>query len=396
MNSIVFSFFLAFIMTGTDMQSLNTFMDRASNSFEVLSSQMELEKIEPVDLGSFPSPIIACKELEKQFLKTNIYIKHDGLSNPTQISLGGNKLRKLAYILAEAQAQKVTSLITFGCAGSNHALQTTICAQQLGMTSYCLLLDQENNASVRRNLLLQEAYGGKLIHFKNRSDRTAAAVELFLRLEKEEGKKPYIIPTGGSSPLGTLGYVDAATELKRQIERGLLPQPDRIYIPVGSAGIAAGLLLGLQLQNNKAHVYCVLTEPDDKEHTLSKKIEKLFCETETLLRSYNKNIPEFSYFKNKYTIVTEYTGTDYGVTCPKASEALDIMYKYESITLDTTYSAKCFAALLNDLRSGSCDNQTVLFWNTYCSELYNHITDKIDYKKLPKEFHSYFINSKNA
>ena len=379
-------------MTGTTMPLLNTFIDQASNSFEVVSSQVEPQKIEPIDLGPFPSPIIACKELEKQFLKTNIYIKYDGLSDSNQISLGGNKLRKLAYILAEAQAQKAKTLITFGCAGSNHALQTTICAKQLGMTSYCLLLDQENNASVRRNLLLQEAYGGKLVHFKNRSDRTAGAIELFLRLEKEEGTKPYIIPTGGSSPLGTLGYVDAAAELKKQIEEGLLPQPDRRYIPVGSAGIAAGLLLGLQLQNSKAHIYCVLTEPDDAEHTLSKKIEKLFKETDTLLRVHNKNIPELDCLATNYTIVTGYTGTDYGVASPKASEALNVMLKYESVTLDTTYSAKCFAALLDDLKSGACDNQTVLFWNTYCSAFYTEITDKIDYKKLPKEFHTYFTD----
>ncbi len=396
MNHIIFSFFLALIMTGTTMPLLNTFIDQASNSFEVVPAEAALKKTEPIDLGPFPSPIIACKELEKQFLKTKLYIKHDGLSDPMHISLGGNKLRKLAYILAQAEAQKAKTLITFGCAGSNHALQTTICAQQLGMTSYCLLLDQENNASVRRNLLLQEAYGGKLVHFKNRSDRTAGAIELFLRLEKEEGKKPYIIPTGGSSPLGTLGYVDAAAELKKQIEDGLLPQPDRIYIPVGSAGIAAGLLLGLQLQHNKAHLYCVLTEPDDAEHTLSKKIEKLFKETHTLLSVYDKDMPELNSLAKNYTIVTGYTGKEYGVACPKASEALDVMYKYESITLDTTYSAKCFAALLDDLRSGACAHQTVLFWNTYCSELYTTITDKIDYKTLPKEFHSYFTDSKNA
>ena len=382
------------------MPSLTTLMDSASNSFMV-TVQIEEEKNQDKNLlrtllGDFVSPIIRLTELEKNYTKTQIYLKHDGLSQKNKISLGGNKLRKLAYILADAQAQQAKSLITFGCAGSNHALQTTICAQELDMNSYCLLLDQANNSSVRRNLLLQEAYGGKLLYFKNRQERTAGAVKLFLTLEKEEGIKPYIIPTGGSCPLGTLGYVDAAEELEKQIQSGLLPRPDKIYIPVGSAGIAAGLLLGLQLQKNRAHVYCVLTEPDDSEHTLAKKIEKLFNQTNDLLIAYDKDFPKLSCSQENYTIITGYTGIDYGVACPEGIEALAYMQQHEKITLDSTYSAKCFAALLHDLRSFACENQTVLFWNTYCSDLFTEITDTIDYKKLPKEFQKYFINLENV
>ena len=374
------------------MPLITDYIDQASNSFNVvfLSAPEQEKKIDPINLSSFPSPIIRCTELEKLFPKTNMFIKHDGLSDTKKISLGGNKLRKLAYILADAQNKQTKSLITFGCAGSNHALQTTICAQELGMNSYCLLLDQENNSSVRRNLLLQEAYGGKLLYFKNRTERTAGAVELFLRLEQEEGVQPYVIPTGGSCPLGTVGYVDAARELIQQIQSGLLPQPDSIYLPVGSAGIAAGLLLGLQLYNNKAHVYCVLTEPDDAKHTLAHKIKKLFYETNKLLSAWDKNFPKLELEEKNYTIVTGYTGTDYGVACPKGQKALDFLQKQEHITLDNTYSAKCFAAVLDDLRSKRCEDKTVLFWNTYCSEFFTNITDMVDYKKLPKEFHRYF------
>lgn len=159
-----------------------------------------------------------------------LHIKRDDL---TATPYGGNKVRKLEFLLADAQRQGARDLLTFGYAGSNHALATAIYGAQAGLHVTSLLLPQPNAQYVRRNLLAGHAAGARLLARRN-VPAIALTVALFSAKAVLSGqRRPYIIPAGGSSPVGVLGYVNAAFELADQVNTGLVPLPDRIHESTG-------------------------------------------------------------------------------------------------------------------------------------------------------------------
>jgi len=340
-----------------------------------------------IELATLPSPVYKSDELGKILNFNNIFIKRDDLTGCNLKNLyGGNKVRKLEFLLADALKKRCNKIVTLGSVGSNHCVATACYAQKLNFDCLLLLKDQPNSPVVQQNLLLNHSFGAQMLFFETIHKRN----KVFADMSKM--KDVYCISVGGSTPLGVLGYVNAVFELKNQINEGVIPKPDIIYIPVGSCGTVTGLLLGSKLAGLDFRIVGVLIAPERRHGIFASNIKKLFNETNQLLHSLDSRIPLFDFPVNCLTICKDFCGPKYGVWLPEANEARTLLYQAEKIVIEGTYSAKCLAALVKDIKNKQIDKDgIVLFWNTYCGLDFSHLTSALDYKQLDKSLHKYFI-----
>ncbi len=345
-----------------------------------------------IHLADLPTPIYECKQLNRQW-DIQLFVKQDGLSAPVDEQgrrlFGGNKVRKLQYLLADALAQHCSTVVTFGAAGSNHALQTAIFAQRVGLKCITMLVPQPNSPVVRQNLLLQKAFGAQIRYSPDRPLHALATAATFLQKKQEDGTFPYFIPVGGSCARGSIGFVQAVLELQEQVKQGAMPFPDHLYVTLGSAGTAAGLLIGFKLTGMQTKLHFVLDEPEEAPGSMEQKLVKLTAETIELLRSLDPAFPALVISQDDYGIDNSACGVGYGITTPACEAAMRLMHEQEGITLDPTYTGKCFAALCADVQAKRISGK-VLFWNTFCGEDMSAFTKQIDYHILPKALHQYF------
>jgi len=190
---------------------------------------------------------------------------------------GGNKVRKLEFLLGEAINKNSKEVITFGGAGSNHATATAVYANKVGLQSISMLLPQMNAEYVRKNLLLSYSYGAELHYYRNNFMLSTGKKYQCIKHWLRKGKKPYLIPMGGSSPVGIIGFINAAFELKQQIDQNKIPEPDRIYVALGSVGTVTGLLIGIKVLNIQSTLVPVRVVPSETANFET--IKNLFTET---------------------------------------------------------------------------------------------------------------------
>lgn len=323
-----------------------------------------------------------------------LYIKRDdltgSLTNKNKKLYGGNKVRKLEFLLADARARGAQEIITFGAAGSNHACATGLYAHQCGMRCTNLLKPQVNSCVVQQNLLLSHEAQANLLYFPDNNSRKVGAFAHWLQCYQKTGIFPYVIPTGGSCPLGALGFVNAAFELKDQILRNQMPEPDYLYIAHGSCGTVAGLTLGLALAGLKISIVAVATEPHEDPAAYYQELKNLYHETNNFLHERDSSIPVINFPENKVTIRFEYAGENYGMATQEGLEAQQLFKQHAGIFIDNTYTSKAAAALIADARAGLLQDSRVLFWNTFCGLDFSEITDTVSYQDLPACFHDYF------
>lgn len=301
-----------------------------------------------IALGTLPTPVMKLATIS-DLLGCPVYIKRDDMSG-AQGLYGGNKVRKLEFLFAQALACGARKVMTFGAAGSNHAVATAMYAKLLGLDPIGILCDQLPTPLVERNLLTHVHCGTEL-HMGSGKSLDLLAFMCWLDHYKKDGHFPYIIPVGGSNIFGTLGFVNAVFELHKQIKAGLLPEPTRIYVPCGTGATVAGILLGLKAVGLRSKVLAISIEPNtqDPDTQISKIVEQLFTQTNEYLCTLDRTFPRCSYTSEDIEFVFQFSGPEYASITQEATDAQDIMWKHEHITLDTTYSAKAFAALLTDL-----------------------------------------------
>jgi D-cysteine desulfhydrase len=314
-----------------------------------------------------------------------LYIKRDDLSGAVY---GGNKVRKLEFLLGEAIRRKAKEVITLGFAGSNHALATAFYANQLGLGSTSLLLPQPNAHYVRRNLLVSHYFKADLHYYKNWALLGAGLLSQLLRRRAKHGVFPRVIPGGGSCPLGVCGYLNAVLELKMQIAAGQMPEPDFIYVPLGSMGTAVGLTLGLKTAGLKSRIIAVRVI--EKRLANENKMARLFRDTAGFLRERDPAFPKLLLVENDWIVRDDCLGDGYARFTEKAVEAACLMREKAGIILNGSYSAKAFSALLGDAQKQILKGKTVLFWNTYNSRDLSTFAARVDYHQLPETFHRYF------
>jgi D-cysteine desulfhydrase family pyridoxal phosphate-dependent enzyme len=298
-----------------------------------------IESFPRIPLGIFPTPVHKLENISR-LLGRNIYIKRDDL---TGIGLGGNKVRKLEFLLADAKAQGAEVVFTTGGAQSNHAMLTAAAAGKLGMKAILVLKKRGVTDCVGNQLL--EALMGTEVRFVDTDDYADIYAEMD-RIGRAMGRPYYKIPCGGSNALGALGYVECAREIAGQ---GL--HVDHIVCAEGSGGTMAGLALGakLYLPGTRVHGMMVDTDPFDEI------TPALMRETADLLEI-SPEITPADY------LLRDMCGPGYAIASDAGNAAVRLMAEREGIFLDPVYTGKAFAGLLELAAEGAfCEEENILF-----------------------------------
>ncbi len=287
-----------------------------------------------------------------------LWIKRDDRSCPLY---GGNKPRKLEFTLGAAVASRRRRLVTTGGLGTHHGLATTILAREAGIATTLVLVDQPITEAVRRSLHLFVAYGAEVVYGRHVPGAAAKVLGVLAR-SAFAGERPWLVPTGGSSPLGNLGFVSAALELAEQVAQGELPAPEEIYVAVGSGGTLAGLVLGLRLAGLASRVCGVLVT--DILPPSPGRLARSARRSLALLRRADPTLPEVSVGNEDFVLCQRQVGPGYGAGTP-AAEAAVAWASERGLALETTYTGKCLGEVLERSGRGELRGGRVLFWNTH-------------------------------
>ncbi|MBN2224580.1 MAG: pyridoxal-phosphate dependent enzyme [Deltaproteobacteria bacterium] len=343
------------------------------------------DKIPHCDFGTYPTPVERLTGLEKELGLTNLFIKRDDKSSDVY---GGNKVRKLEFILGEAVKRKAAHTVAFGYAGSNFTLAAAVFAKRVGISPVSMHLPQPNAAYVRKNLLYQKLIGAELHELPNTAAVTLGTLAICGRCLVTTGRFPYIIAAGGSSAVGVVGGMSGMFELKEQIDRGLLPTPDVIYVTIGSSGTAASLALGVRALGLPTLVRAVRVS--DLAYASFKISKELADGAARILGRHEPSFRDMEITTDNLQVVHGYLGDGYARFSRQGMAALGLVKKTDGIDLDGTYTGKTAAAMIDDARSGLLKGKTVLFWNSYNSVNIEKKIKGIDYRTLPKRYHRYF------
>ena len=287
-----------------------------------------------------------------------VLIKRDDL---TALGLGGNKARKLEYLVADALAQGATTLITTGAVQSNHARMTAAAACVAGMRCVLVLTTTVDEPAVAGNFLLDRLYGASVRLVPSVDPMLAvgqdeAVVAAVVAEEEAAGRRPYVIPVGGSSGIGVLGYVSGTAELVEQLD-AMAVSPTRLYFASGSRGTQAGLTLGAKLCVASYDVTGIAVSAGEPEKI--ERAKRIANEAATRL-----GLPERIGLPD---LVTDqgYIGEGYGIPTDAGLEAISLLARTEAIVLDPCYTSKGMAALIQHVRTGQLSpGDTVVFLHT--------------------------------
>jgi len=337
-------------------------------------------------LCDLPTRVAPLEQLRKAAGLGEIWIKRDDESCRLY---GGNKPRKLELLIGRARRRGRRTLMTFGGLGTHHGLATTICAQEAGLRTILVLVPQPLTEHVREAMLLDAAFGAEMHAVGSVAGAVRRGLWLYARgfLQRDW---PELVPTGGTSALGTIGYVNAALELAEQVAAGELPEPDWIFVPLGSGGTVAGLVAGLKLTPLRTRVAGVLVTdilPPGPVRLASTARSAL-----RLMRARGADLDgPVAVDSGDFFVIRSHLGSGYGAPTEEAEAARRLLFDSEGIELETTYSAKCLAALLAAAGSPEYRGKRILFWNTYSSVDPKQALPRLpDHGVLPREFRRFF------
>ncbi|GAB4501698.1 MAG: D-cysteine desulfhydrase [Anaerolineales bacterium] len=306
-----------------------------------------MNSIPRLHFAHLPTPIEELPRLSALLGGPKLLIKRD---DQTGLALGGNKTRKLEFLVAEALAQGADTLISAGAIQSNHCRQTAAAAAKFGLACTLVLTGETPPASTG-NLLLDQLFGAQLVFVADRADRDRILAETFQRAQAE-GKHPYLVPYGGSSPTGALAYAFAVQEFLAQ---GL--HADWMVFATSSGGTHAGLTLGQRIFGYGGKILGIsIDEPQDA----------LKAHVAALANSAAQKLGAAQTFSAEDVLATdEFCQPGYGVLTDLEREAVQLFAKYEGILLDPVYTGRAAGGLIQLIRRGYfAKNKTVLFWNT--------------------------------
>ncbi len=320
---------------------------------------MDLSRFPRVSLAHLPTPLEQLPRLSAHLGGPTIYIKRD---DATGLATGGNKARKLEFLVADALAQGCDTLITTGGPQSNHAHQTAAAAARLGLK--CQLLLPRLVAGRRPayeesgNVLLDRLFGAE-VQFIAKEDFRPEAFEQALERLRASSRKPYWIPIGGSTPLGALGYMAAVPELLAQTQIAGC-EPTAIIVASGSGGTHAGIVAGLIAAGNAVPVTGISVSGAAAER--EPLVARLAAETLGLA---GHAVDDPSAVATRVHILDQYVGTAYGQPTPGMVEAVRRVAESEGILLDPVYTGKAMDGLIDLIRKGVFTRRdTVIFWHT--------------------------------
>ena len=321
---------------------------------------MHLARFNPVRFAHLPTPLEPLPRLTEALATAsgggpNLWIKRDDC---TGLAGGGNKTRKLEYLLGDALANDATTLITQGAVQSNHVRQTAAAAAMFGMACEVILEERTGSNALdytqSGNVLLDELLGCRIRRVPAGTDMNAQLAEVAAEVAAAGGR-PYVIPGGGSNVIGALGYVECALELVSQAnEAGL--EIDRIVTATGSAGTHAGLVAGIAVMGADIPILGIgVRAPKDVQEA---NVFKLAVETADLLGHKDRVT------RDMVVADCDYVGAGYGIVDEAVIEALKLAARTDAILLDPVYTGKAMKGLIALSRTGAFDGETVVFLHT--------------------------------
>lgn len=303
-----------------------------------------------------PTPLEPMAALSRHLGGPNLFVKRDDC---TGMALGGNKTRKLEFLVAEAMASGADTLVTAGGVQSNHCRQTAAVAARHGLRCELVLSRNvaRNTPGYDRtgNVLLDRMFGAEL-HFVSGDSIPAIELERVAEDIRERGGRPFVMPIGGSTATGALGYVGCAEELVRQSSDSSLTV-DAIVHCTGSGATQAGLLVGLAVLGHQTPVVGISSaEPSD---VIEARVHELCGETATKLGA------SAAIKREQVEVLDGYVGPGYGLPTEAMREAMDLCARLEALLLDPVYTGKAMAGLIDLVRTGRfCADQNVVFVHT--------------------------------
>jgi D-cysteine desulfhydrase len=313
-----------------------------------------------IALGHWPTPIKHAPNFAAAHGLRELYIKREDLSHPHG---AGNKVRGLEFLLADVKHRGAGTIVTASAAGSHHVCKTAWHARQLGINTVAVVVHQPPAAYVAQNLLLGSSVGTRYVPANLVTAGPRALLQLLAPRNWKGRRPPYWIPAGGTSPLACVGHVNAVFELKRQIDAGLMPAPEYLYVAMGSLGTAAGLAAGCALAGLQTQIVGVVVSYP-RYATLGRWV-RLARRTIRLLQRLDPSIPSVTVERTRLHVVTGALGGGYGHVTQRAMELAERMRETEGLTLDGTYTSKTLDGMLQFIDSQRLHECTHLFWHTY-------------------------------
>lgn len=314
---------------------------------------MQCKQIPREPLGFFPTPLVELTKLSQKLAGPRIFMKRD---DNTGLALGGNKTRKLEFILADALAQGADTIVTAGAAQSNHCRQTAAAAASLGLGCH-LVLGGNEPKNFDGNLLLDKLFGCT-IHWAGQHRKGEDIPQIVEQL-LSEGKTPYVVPYGGSSELGALAFVEALKELESQ-RQNIKASFTHIIFASSSGGTHAGLMLGKKILQSPSEIIGINI---DKGETDKVPFDQYIV---SLANNTAELIGEKHQFSDADLILnSDYVGEGYGVIGALENEAISLTAQTEGILLDPVYTGRAMGGLFDMIRTGKIKkSDSVLFWHT--------------------------------
>jgi L-cysteate sulfo-lyase len=317
---------------------------------------MNLAHFPRMRFAHLPTPLEHLENLSRSLGGPEIWIKRDDC---TGLSSGGNKTRKLEYLMAEAGDQGADIVLTQGATQSNHARQTAACAAKMRIACHLLLEDRtgktDHDYTKSGNVLLDRLHGASIEHCAPSADMNAELAKIAARM-RGEGRRPYVIPGGGSNPVGALGYVNAAIELVSQANQMGL-RIDHVVHATGSAGTQAGLITGLTgIRSGIPLLGIGVRAPRERQE---ENVFKLATATAELCGVSGATRRE------DVVANSDYVGSGYGFSTPASLDAIRFLARLEGILLDPVYTGKGMAGCIDLVRKGFFKKgQNIVFIHT--------------------------------
>ena len=293
-----------------------------------------------------PTPVEGLPRLSSKLGGPRLLVKRD---DQTGLAFGGNKTRKLEYLLADALEQGAQTLISTGAVQSNHCRQTVAAAARFGLDCILVLFGDPPDPP-DGNHLLHHLLGAEVIYTEREAMQTM--LDEVFQEALTSGRKPYLIPYGGSNPIGALGYVSAMEELVEQDAH-----PDWIVFPSSSGGTQAGMLVGARLSGFQGKILGISV--DEPAEALTRRVAELAAETSAFLGK------DFQFHLEDVLVNDAYTGGGYAVMGDPEIETIRLFAREEALLLDPVYTGRAAAGLIDLIRQGKfTSDETILFWHT--------------------------------
>lgn len=334
-------------------------------TYTVEEAKNLLARLPRTSLGFYPTPLHKLERLSAE-LGVNIYLKRDDLSGVS--TFGGNKMRKLEYLLGDALAQGADTVFTYGATQSNHAMQTVSAACKCGLhpVLYLVSVVEPDKETLRANLLLDYIYGAEvhIVQMEPGEEEADAEARSFamgaehVERLRTEGKHPYDVPMGGASPVGSVGFAGGFIELEEQCAAAGI-KPDYLYHASGTGGTLAGLAAGRALLGADMRIVSVAVSPKDEGYEartadLANRALGVIGTSNDIHVSAEDLQVERGYFAPGYEIPNEW-----------GNAAIRRLARTEGVLMDTVYSGKAFGGLLDHIERGVVpQGSTVVFWHT--------------------------------